>query len=106
MLEPIYRNNDEWKKLVVILDAQLEFVAEPEQRVAMLREIARIHETRGGVPRMALEALAKAWREDVGDQQSYDELLGLAAKLGEWNKLIQTFEAGIKDVKIIEPEYK
>ncbi len=98
LLEPVYRGNDEWRKLVVILDAQLEFVDDPVRRVSMLREIAGIHEARGGVPRLALEALAKAWREDISNEEVYEDLLTLAAKLGEWDKLIDTLEGGIKDV--------
>src|SRR5262249_13641763 len=77
ILEPIYRVHDWWQKLVIILDAQLEFIDEKENRVGMLREIARIHEERtgqGGKMPLALDALARAWKEDVSDEEVYGEL--------------------------------
>lgn len=97
LLEPVYRANDWWQKLVVILDAQLAYVDDPERRVSMLREIAQIHETRGGDQLLALDALARAWKENVSDSDVYDELQVAAARIGAWDSLIETLEAGIKD---------
>jgi tetratricopeptide (TPR) repeat protein len=94
LLEPIYRQRDWWQKLVVILDAKLAYVEDPIRRIAMLREIARIHETRGGDPDMALGAVARAWREDVGDTSLLDELAALAGKLGAWDELVGILESG------------
>jgi len=95
VLEPIYRHNDWWQKLVVILDARLKYIAEPAQRVQSLREIARIHESRGGDHGLALQALSRAWKEDVQNGEVYDELAALAAKLGAWDTLVETLESGI-----------
>jgi tetratricopeptide (TPR) repeat protein len=97
LLEPIYRANDWWQKLVVILDTQVGYVDDPERRVAMLREIAHIHETRGGDKKMALEALSRAWRENVRDQDALSELTALAAKLGAWDALVATLTAGLQN---------
>jgi tetratricopeptide (TPR) repeat protein len=97
LLEPIYRANDWWQKLVVILDTQVGYVDDPERRVAMLREIAHIHETRGGDKKMALEALSRAWREDVRDEDALAELTALAAKLGAWDALVGTLTAGLQN---------
>jgi tetratricopeptide (TPR) repeat protein len=94
LLEPIYRQRDWWQKLVVILDAKLAYVDDPMRRVEMLREIARLHETRGGDPDLALSALARAWREDVGNGELLDELSQLAGKLGAWDELIGILEEG------------
>ncbi|RMH42163.1 MAG: tetratricopeptide repeat protein [Deltaproteobacteria bacterium] len=96
ILEPLYRERDWWQKLVVLLhDARLPHVDDPGERVAMLREIARIHETRGGDPRLALAALARAWKEDVTSDEVYAEFEALAAKLGAWDELIAALEEGI-----------
>jgi tetratricopeptide (TPR) repeat protein len=94
LLEPIYRQRDWWQKLVVILDAKLQYVDDPPRRVEMLREIARIHETRGGDPDLALAALSRGWREDVGDPDLLDELTQLAGKLGAWDDLVGILEDG------------
>lgn len=97
ILEPIYRRHDWWRKLVVILGAQLDFVDDPAQRVAMLREIAEIHETRGGDLNLALEALSAAWLQDIGDDEVYLPLAALTAKLSAWDELVETMGAGIED---------
>lgn len=96
LLEPVYRANDWWQKLVVILDAKLEYIDDPERRIAVLREIARLHESRRGDDKLALDALARAWKEDISDQEVYDELAVTAAKLGAWDRLIATLEEGIE----------
>jgi golgin subfamily B member 1 len=96
LLEPVYRRNDWWQKLVVLLhDARLPFVDDRVERVAMLREIAHLHESRGGDEHLALNAVARAWREDISQTEVFDELFALAAKLGEWGELIAALEQGI-----------
>ncbi len=97
ILEPVYRANDWWQKLVVILDAQLEYVDDPDRKVEMLREIARIHESRGGDEKLALEALSRAWKINPQNEEVYGELSELAAKLGAWNQLVKTLEAGVEE---------
>ncbi|GAB4566919.1 MAG: hypothetical protein Tsb0020_19040 [Haliangiales bacterium] len=97
MLEPVYRANDWWQKLVVILDTQVGYVDDPLRRVEMLREIAELHETRGGDENLALGALSRAWREDVRNAEVEAELTALAAKLGAWDSLVETLVAGVAD---------
>ncbi|HUH00576.1 MAG TPA: tetratricopeptide repeat protein [Kofleriaceae bacterium] len=96
LLEPVYREHDWWQKLVVILDAKLKFVDDPERRVAMLREIAQMHETRGGDQRLALEALSSAWKAAPGSNEVLAELTVLATKLAAWDQLVATLEEGVK----------
>ncbi|HWN70372.1 MAG TPA: tetratricopeptide repeat protein, partial [Haliangium sp.] len=95
VLEPIYRANDWWQKLVVILDTQVGYIDDPERRVTMLREIAHIHATRGGDQKLALEALSRAWRENTRDEAALAELTALAARLGAWDSLVGTLTAGV-----------
>ncbi|MEZ4360153.1 MAG: tetratricopeptide repeat protein [Kofleriaceae bacterium] len=85
LLEPIYRQSDAWLKLVVILDAKLAYVDDPLRQAEMLHEIARIHEQRGGDLRLALEAAARAWHLDVGDNAAVERLLELARRRGAWD---------------------
>ncbi|MBS1118787.1 MAG: repeat-containing protein, partial [Deltaproteobacteria bacterium] len=94
LLEPVYRDQDWWQKLVVILDAKLDYVRDPIDRVGVLHEIALIHEQRGGALQLALEALARAWRIDVADDESLAKLLSLAGKLEAWDETVDTLEAG------------
>ncbi|HEY0250950.1 MAG TPA: hypothetical protein VGC41_05455, partial [Kofleriaceae bacterium] len=94
LLEPVYRAQDWWQKLVVVLDAKLEYVMDPFDQVQTLHEIAQIHETRGGALDLALAALARAWRIDVSDDAALTKLLSLAGKLNAWDEAVRTVEDG------------
>ncbi|NVB83755.1 MAG: tetratricopeptide repeat protein [Kofleriaceae bacterium] len=94
LLEPVYREQDWWQKLVVILDAKLEYVTDPAHQVVTLHEIAELHEERGGAIDLALAALARAWRIDVADDAALAKLLVLAGKLGAWDEAARTIEDG------------
>lgn len=83
ILEPIYRQLDNWEKLVMVLEAQLPFTDDPKTRIDRLREIAGLHEQRGGDGERAFAALARAFSTDVADGAEdeanlYDELVRLA----------------------------
>jgi tetratricopeptide (TPR) repeat protein len=102
ILEPIYRAEDAWQKLVVIYDAELDFIDDKPRRIQLLREIARIHETRGGDGRLAFGALARAWTEETGESDGiereaelYADLDRLAGVLMMWRDLVQTLEAAV-----------
>ncbi len=94
LLEPVYRAQDWWQKLVVILDAKLEYVTDSIEQVITLHEIAEIHEERGGAIDLALAALARAWRIDVADDAALTKLLSLAGKLEAWDEAARTVEDG------------
>lgn len=94
LLEPVYREQDWWRKLVVILDVKLAYVHDPADQVKTLHEIAAIHEERGGALDLALAALARAWRIDVADDEALTKLLSLAGKLEAWDEAVRTVEDG------------
>ena len=94
LLEPVYREQDWWQKLVVILDAKLDYVRDPIDQIQVLHEIARLHEERGGALDLALNALARAWRIDVAEDDSLLKLMQLAARLGAWDEAVTTLEEG------------
>src|SRR5690606_5705251 len=94
LLEPVYREQDWWQKLVVILDAKLDYVRDPLDQIEVLHEIASLHEERGGALDLALQALARAWRTDVADGESLVKLLTLADRLQAWDDVVATLEEG------------
>ncbi|HUJ59383.1 MAG TPA: tetratricopeptide repeat protein, partial [Kofleriaceae bacterium] len=94
LLEPVYREQDWWQKLVVILDAKLEYIRDSVEQVTTLHEIAELHEERGGAIDLALAALARAWRIDVADDSALTKLLSLAGKLEAWDEAVRTVEDG------------
>ncbi len=97
LLEPVYRERDQWQKLVVILDAQLRHTDDSPRRCSILREIAEIHEQRGGDLNLALDALGKAWLEEINDSELYDHFIALGYRLSNWNALSEALETGLKD---------
>jgi len=96
ILEPLYQATDDWKKLTVIYDAQLESIDDQVRRVEILREISSIHEHRSGDNRLAFEAMAKAWREDIIDTEVLGSLEALATKLQDWGRLVTVLTEGIE----------
>ena len=94
LLEPVYREQDWWQKLVVVLDAKLDYIRDPGEQVNALHEIAAIHEDRGGALDLALAALARAWSIDVADDGALTKLLSLAGKLDAWDETVRTVEDG------------
>ncbi|MGZ3407866.1 MAG: tetratricopeptide repeat protein, partial [Polyangia bacterium] len=104
ILEPIYREQDAWQKLVVIYDAELEFIDDRPRRIELLKEIARIHEKRGGDVRLAFAALARAWTDEAGESDNADretelfnELRRLAHMLGMWKGLVDVLSKAVAD---------
>src|SRR5262249_35335882 len=72
-----------------------------ETRVGMLRGSARTQGGRpgqGGKMPLALDALARAWKEDVSDESVYGELERVATKLNAWDELTATLDAGVEGV--------
>lgn len=102
LLEPVYRARDWWQKLVVILDAKLAYVDDPADKIALHLEIAGLHDARGGDPTLAFEALAKAWQLEPTRQDVFDRLCAQGARLGAWEELVATLQAGAAST--LEPE--
>lgn len=104
ILEPIYQANDEWMKLVVIYDAQLEFITDPKERLYLLREIAKIHVERGGDFSIALNALGKALIENPENGEILEEFRRLAERLKAWELFIDTLEKCVDTVYDVEKQ--
>ncbi len=102
VLEPIYQRQDAWQKLVVIYDAELDFIDDKPRRIEILREIARVHEQRGGDGRLAFAPLTRAWTEEASDASAedretalYADLYRLARGLGLWKELVKALDAAV-----------
>jgi tetratricopeptide (TPR) repeat protein len=98
ILEPLYRDQDEWAKLVVIYEAQLEFIEDAPRRVEILREIARLHEQRGRDVGRAWDALVRGFRVDPAQPESLAELTRLAGATGRYRDLVAALEQAAGEV--------
>ena len=95
LLEPAYRSLRNLRKLAGILEVRLETVEDPPRRVAALREKAAA-EVQLARPAEALDALGRAWLEDVTDALTLAELDGLAAAADGWQRLAKIMDQGIE----------
>jgi tetratricopeptide (TPR) repeat protein len=98
ILEPIYRDVDEWKKLVVILGTQNDYIDAPAQKVEKLREIAGLHENRGGNFLLAFDALKSAFQTDASEREVLADLVRLAESIENWEDLTKTIEDQLDEI--------
>lgn len=97
ILEPIYRQLDQWKKLIAIFEAQVELVDDPIERVRLLREIAELHETRGGDAQLAFHGWSRAFVTEPSNEEVMANLDRLAAAMESWDDHVAAYEAALKN---------
>lgn len=91
ILEPIYRRQDEWRKLVALLEAQIEVEGDSGERFRKLIEIGGLHESRANDPTRAFAAWRRAYLEDPDSREARQEMERLAEILGNWGEVIEAF---------------
>jgi len=95
ILRPIYERADDWRRLVATNDERLALATDDGERIAILRETARLWEERGGDRARAFDAVRQAWLLDPEDGESREQLDRLAGATGRWEDLAATYEAAI-----------
>ena len=85
LLEPVYRAMSDSRRLADVLDARLP-VVEPEERMAMLQEVANLREALGQKP-LAFALKLRAFRESPGEESIREDLERLAADTGSFEDL-------------------
>jgi tetratricopeptide (TPR) repeat protein len=94
VLEPLYRQNQEWEKLAQIYEVQLGRLTAVEERQALLRRLAEISEQKLVDQIAAFAWWAQAVKEDPSAQVPLDELLRLVRSTHQWDEYVDTmFEA-------------
>jgi tetratricopeptide (TPR) repeat protein len=94
ILEPVYRETDEWKKLIVILQTKVEYASSPSEKAAIWKETADLHQARGQNFSLAFQSLGECFRADPSDKAVLDELTQLAGRIEDW----QTFTSMLSSV--------
>ncbi|MFA9412651.1 MAG: tetratricopeptide repeat protein, partial [Deltaproteobacteria bacterium] len=92
ILEPIHRESGDWQALVQILDAKARQAADAFERAETWREVARLHEERGGNTEKAFDAFSEALVAEPVDEATRSEVDRLARVLGSWEAYIETLE--------------
>jgi tetratricopeptide (TPR) repeat protein len=90
VLEPLYRQGQEWEKLAQIYEVQLSRLTDVAERQTLLRRIAEIVEHKLVDQVAAFGWWAQAVKEDPASAQGLDELLRLARATHQWEAYVTT----------------
>ena len=91
ILQEIYESRGDYTKLIGVLEILAEAETGTAQRVSLLRKVARVaSESLEDLPR-AIDAQARALKEDPANVDSRAELEQLAARADAWDTLDQIF---------------
>ncbi|MCA9580345.1 MAG: tetratricopeptide repeat protein [Myxococcales bacterium] len=92
ILENVYRQADQWRKLIAILEARNSLFEEPSDRIPLLMEIAVLHEERGQDFLRAFNAWSRAFVLDPFATAVREHVERLAQAMPHWDGLVSTFE--------------
>ena len=90
VLEPLYRQGQEWEKLHQIYEVQLGRLTDVAERQTLLRRLAEIAEHKLVDQVAAFGWWAEAVKEDPSSAQALDELLRLARATHQWDAYVTT----------------
>ena len=91
-LEPVLRSAQAWDQVVELLELRLAVEDAVERRLAVLGEIARIHELERRDVDSAFATWARALTEDTTEDTPRQSLERLAAATGAWKRLAEVYE--------------
>ena len=93
VLEPVYRQSQNWARLAAVLEAELESVDDRRDRVRLLREVADIQQRLAHVD-SAFETRARAWLVDVSNADTLGEIESLALSAKLYAPYVKTLQEG------------
>jgi golgin subfamily B member 1 len=94
IIEPLYRMQEAWGRLLGVQEVQLRYQANAEERVSMMHRMAEIAEEKANDPTTAFTWMQRALMEDPTHDHSLEECERLAAAVNSWAILANTY-AGI-----------
>ncbi|MDJ0762320.1 MAG: tetratricopeptide repeat protein [Myxococcota bacterium] len=92
ILEPLYRMQGEWERLISLYVAQLEDIEEPSDKISMIHHIAEIQEEKNLDPVEAFQWYCKAFSTDPFDEHSGEEIERLAKSIDAWSDLADLYQ--------------
>ena len=98
ILRPIYEQSDDWRKLVDVAKHRFALATTPGDKVAVLRETAKLLEERGSDLDKAFVCLKEAFILDPDDGDTREELDRLAVATERWDDLADAYEQGIAKI--------
>lgn len=98
ILRPLYERQDDWKLLIKLNEERFGLAEDVHEKVAILRETARLWEARGEDELKAFEATRAAFELDAEDSETRAELSRLTESLGAFEELCESYERGAATV--------
>ena len=100
VLEPIYYDTSEWRKLIGILKVKLENSDDALERVDILHRIAETLESDLYLdsPAEAFDAYAKALPIDLTNEKTLEKLEDLASQTNRWRDLAELYDAQLENL--------
>jgi len=96
VLEPLYRMQGNWNRLLGVQEVQVEHQRDPIERVVMMHRLAEIAEDKVDDHGRAFQWIQKALLEDPSHDHSLGEAERLSAIVDGWTELATTYANGIQ----------
>jgi tetratricopeptide (TPR) repeat protein len=91
-LRDLHARTGSWRDYVRVLDQYAPRVPDRAERVALLREMAEVHEKRLGQKELAFLACCRAFQEDPADEGAVQAAQRLAAETEAYDELAAVYE--------------
>ncbi|MGM0556878.1 MAG: hypothetical protein ACQEVA_10915, partial [Myxococcota bacterium] len=98
VLQPVYEDGNEWEKLVRVYELLIEASPDPERKLELYHEVARIWEEELGDKSQAFDAWVSAASVMPGREEVLENLERLARELDQWHHLIEELDRVLEDV--------
>lgn len=97
-LDPLYRDQGAWDKLVDVLEVRVRHAGSPARRVELLAQIAELQESSLDDTSAAFATWSRALRDEPTGVGVREELTRLAEDTGAWEALAHVHEALVEEI--------
>ncbi|MCE9668260.1 tetratricopeptide repeat protein [Myxococcus stipitatus] len=88
----VYRTHNDWRAYATVVDRYMPHLVTDEEKLAALRELARVQEERLGQKDVAFLALCRALQLDASDDSLREEVERLADETGSHEEMAAVYE--------------
>lgn len=99
ILEPIYRDTNQFAKLIGVHEIQAQHASSPDRRVELLHQICELYEMALDNPQKAFEAMSRAVAEDPANPRSQENLSRLSRVVGGAEDQARVYEEQVQNVE-------
>jgi len=104
ILEPLYRMQGDWDRLIVVQQAALRVQSDPQERVLTMQRIAEIAEQKGSDSATAFVWLQRSLLEAPDDDYALRAAERLAGRLGSYDQLANTYASLAADERFSQEQ--